>query len=597
MIQDFRSFFTSFVLNDESGELTLISDESSKTIKLFEEVNMNTNVFNNPEIIKDSVSNHMKYSPTDGSFLIPDDESEVLYRENGRWNKIYNKDNEDGYFRIPYYMNDKVYQQDEIVSYKKSFYKTIENNAFGVSPTTLTLNNNINNGVLTPILTAVSSPRTVSYEDNKIYIGTSSEFYSLNMVLEDPTIETGDGGDFQYITFFGNQLTVNGQNIYIENEDFTYTMNTAVRMAFVNNDYLYVIRDSFNYIYVYEYANNSPVNMIPFQEPTNSSFFISGSKYNDEIALTSNGSDEIVLINEITYTKEVTTTSGVSDIISSTIVEKEIFMIRSDNMLYRIQLVDSKWEKITVDELFQNNSCDNFYEDEMTFLNVILSSKNNYVDFRPSAFTVYENKYVFVSIGDYTGKIIRLDSSSGAINATYHGDMINIDNGSITGLTVFQGKLYISQGKEIKYVTEVDIETMTKNREIDLSGIISGTNIQDLSSLGDTIYVLSNNGVMYGFSDIGGQPTSTVSLEEFTFYSKIAIVKNNLAYLTNHREDIQTIALFDTINGALVESSMGIDVDSSVLINFSGNSLFTIDVNNLSTFSQYKRAFTRKLIT
>ena len=594
MINSLESFFTSFSMNNESGILTLISDLESREINLYGDVDMNSDsIENGISIIRDDVANQFLHTPQDGSYLIPVDESAVLFRERGIWIKIYDKSTEDNYFKVPYYSQDKNYSQNEIVSFKLMMYKTVENNVMGEYPDTIVVGNEIMEAQLSTVNVDIYDPVSMSTYGDRIAFRTASEVYSVNKLFSDVSYEADTVSLFPYNEFFSNRLIIEPRSIRIDNELFTYAFEDDLRMVFCSSDFMYVIDESATIIKVFEYGNAIPLKLVSYVEPVDFSDKISGSLYNDSIILTSHGSSNIAIVNMDTELTSLVT-MNFNDILSSIIINEDIFILREDHKIYQSQLIQSKWKKVTLDDIFDNSLCQDFYLTDISFENSIVNSKPNIVNHRASAFEIFRNKFLFVA---QESEIVRIDISNGVLGD--HGDRryMSIPNGNITGLAVFNQKLYVSQGNEIKYITEIDMDTFQVLRTIDLSSMISGTNIQDLDALGDTLYVLTNNGVVYSFGDVDIQYKGAIDLEHFTSKSKMVAVGKGNIYQTNYRVDIQVISLVDKRNGRILESSMGIDVDSDVLMCFSNNSFYTLDVNNNNTLSMYNRIHTAKLIS
>ena len=593
MINSLESFFTSFSMNDETGILTLISDIGSREIDLYGDIDMNSNnIENNISIIRDNVENQSNHSPVDGSYLIPIDESVVLFRERGVWIKIYDKSTEDNYFRIPYYSQEKTYSQNEIVSYNLMMYKTVENNVVGEDPSTIATGNEIVESQLSSIAIDIENPISMSTYGDRIALRTDSEVYSVNRLFDDVSYEADTVSSFPYNEFFSNRLIIEDRSISIDNESFSYVFEYDLRMVFCSDDLMYIIDESAMSIKVFEYGNATPLESISYVEPVDFSNKISGSLYNDSLVLTSQGSNNIAIVNMDTGLTSVVTTDF-NDILSSIIINEDIFVLREDNIIYQGQLIQSKWKKVALDDIFDNPLCQDFYQSYVSFENSIVNSKSDVVNHRASAFEIFKNKFLFVA---QESEIVRIDTSNGVLGE--HGDRsyLSIPSGNITGLAVFDQKLYVSQGNEMKHIVEVDIDTFQILRTVDLSAHISGTNIQDLAALGDTLYVLTNSGIVYSFSDVGLQYKGSINLEHFTSKSKIAVIGRGNIYQTNYRPDIQVISLINKRNGRVLESSMGIDVDSDTLMCFSNNSFYTLDVNNNNTLSMYSRVYINKLI-
>jgi len=538
-IQNISNFFNSFSYDKTKGEVTFTSVDGTnvKTIKLYEPVKISDTIDAKPSIYEDLSSNNA----VNGSYAILELEKKIYYRENNDWKLIYRNSGENK-FLIDYYSNGLSYEKDYVVGFEFKKYKSLEDNNTTIPEDyqfdfVNATKDAVDTNELKNILHIDSIGRT-------LYVSSTSGLYSVdngkvNTVLNNnrynnKIVKCGE----YYATIKDNILQIFTEYEHVALVEF----DTNIADISSNGYYFYVATISQNTNTIYEVQQTGESFIEILNVPKIDGLIMNVSETN--ICLYNSVSNNINIISIINViSNSFNTYTGSSNIIAGDY--GIAYALESNDVVVSWRYSTTKWEEITVNDMFKRKYCPN----QNVFLgynyNGIDMNINKYIDSyndNVESFCFISNMYL-ASVN--AGTVFLTDISNGIIAPVFVSKKIFNDMHDKNSIEYFGGNIIVSDDKNI-YVLDTNLNLI---EIVDMSSRLEGMKISSMSVRGDTLYVLTSVGKIYMFKDINAVPYDIVILELSTYRTQICVLDGDRILASNVESGMFDIREFDSVTG------------------------------------------------
>jgi hypothetical protein len=470
-----------------------------------------------------------------------------------KWEQMYNSSTS-SYFRINKYDQFKTYSENDVVfsDDSRKWYLNVSS-SLGIDPTSVNYVQQVTSSDVDNELTNIV---TLSHRPNGVSVRNSAGYMSIDINGNASSIYGISVKPLDEVSKF--IIVHNGFASYIKknafSQDVIYFGGTEYPKPSFIIDYIAFKGKT---LYFYDPVTTS---IYKLDDENSYIFVVKLLNIVGNVVLSVLSDDEIMYVdtNEprlIKTTKGFLTISSLTeDCIDFEFNGNKIFYINSNNDLKFGIISNNNWTDVTDNDLWNMSSCSNTYQTIPYYTKSSSRLLQNYM----SQFTS-KASYLFISGGEtlYTldndifGTVRKIDMTSDTILASSD----TIINGSVgsygSGICVSHGELLIARGNNQLSVSVVDQTTLSVLETIDLSSHISDNTIRDMCYLGDTTYILTDQGKIYSFIDIRGSATGSIQLEAFTEFSRFAIVHSTYGIITHTVNSSPDVKSFNLTTGQI----------------------------------------------
>ena len=594
-ITSMETFYDSVSFSSDTGVLTLSSSMSggSEQIQIIKQFDFDS-AENTPTIIDNALS--LPDVAIDGSYcrMINGD---IYYRTNGEW-KCTLKVRTVRPLRIPEYDNSVSYERGSVVHGGKSIMVAT------ATMTTIGVDIDYVHYVLTLEDNSVFSTGSVlgitgisRYDRDNLLLTTTFGIFKRNIDNGDvlPVNNNIDGSN-EPMKAYGDVIARRVNNRIIKTVNInteepvslcTVEAGNTIDAFDVYDSKMYMLCSGNNTMYIADVLTGhtiSQVQLLPDYMSNNIKVTIDGG-----FLYVLKDNTTLYMLNlvdaSIVAQAGINTESGgiqpqLHDIAK---IKDTIYFVKGENRSVHMSQVDIReWKPITVDDIFARTACAAAFYTIFYYTNIVVNSEYSYI-LGARDITFANNKF-----GAYITEthICFIDIENGIFNRNVPHEKIPVNNLHIGGITTFKGEFVVGRGKDL---ITVNMETRAIMETISIATKIEDYDILSVSSMGDTLYVLTTLGKIYMFDDVHSEVSGVVQLEQFNAgMSRICVLDSDRVYVSHIADSDHFIYEMSLFDGSVVAKS-SISRENMIAMDILYGEFYTLDIGGTGILINWKK--------